>query len=312
MGGVVPLLVAGAGAMVVLAVFAFSLKSQLIKPSRMVAAADKAGLYGKLPRLMFERVCGAGALDVQRRLALKEPEMAEMATKIFEEDWVAGEFEAIVYEMADAVKAGKPIAPELQLDPIKPNLVSVLSDTISAHSGSIGLCSGKLKPGKDLCVPDGVPKSLFLTQVRPELKKIVDKIPSRYSLLPRDMADQVQSATGIFGTMATLGWVFLVVAVGLGAGAFKLKGDDELPLVMFGGAGLAVGGAVLLVLIVIVRGGISAGVGGLVNTLEAGFGEVVGQFFSEVISGGFRFATILAAVSLAAGGGLFLYGRKNA
>jgi hypothetical protein len=303
---------AGAAVMVILAIFAFSLKSQLIKPGKIVSAAESAGLFDKLPRLMYGQVFGPKrALNPKKQLMLKESEVQALAEEIFDPEWVASEFEQIIWDAAEAIKAGQPIEAELYLEEIKGDIASALTKAVKDHADNIVKCSGSMKAGQSLCLPSGVSRGLFLGQVGPEIKKVVNKFPDRYPLLPRDTAGQISKATGIFGTMSTLGIVFIILAIGMGVGAWKMYDEDGPSPAMAIGGGLAIGGAALLIVVMMVKGGIAAATGALAQSLEASYATVVDKFFSEVISSGFKFALILAVVSLLAGVGLFFWARQN-
>lgn len=306
-------LMAGAAVMVILAIFAMSLKSQLIKPGRIVSAAESAGLFDKLPRLMFGQVFGPKRLiSPKKQLMLKEDEIQELAEAMFDPDWVAGEFEQIIWDASAAIKGGQPIVAELFLEDIKGDIANALIKVTQDHSDNLVKCGGAMKAGKSLCLPPDVSRGLFLNQMGPEIKKAIDAFPDRYPLLPKDTAAQISSATGIFGTLSALGIVFILLAIGMGVGAWKTFDEDGPPPAMAVGGGLAVGGLVLLVVVMVVKGGVSAATGALARSLEASYATVVDKFFSQVISGGFRFAMILAVVSLVAGVGLFFWGRQNA
>ena len=242
---------------------------------------------------------------------LKEAEIQELAEEMFSEEWVAEQFTGIIWEAADSIKRGDPIVAELILDDVKGDIASALIGAVKDHKDTISRCSGDLKAGKSICLPKGVSLGLFMNQVGPEIRKVINKFPDNYPLLPRATADQISSATGIFGTLSTLGIVFLILAAGMAGGSFKMHDEDGPSPIMAVGAGLAVGGAVLLVVVMLVKGGISAATGALARSLEQSYATVVDQFFSEVISGGFRFALILAVVSALAGVGLFFWARQN-
>jgi hypothetical protein len=108
-----------------------------------------------------------------------------------------------------------------------------------------------------------------------------------------------------------LGFVFLVLALGMAGGAWKLYDEDgPAPLLAVGG-GLAIGGAVLLLLVVVIKGGIGAATGALARSLESSYATVVEKFFDSVISGGFKFAFILAVGSLVVGAGLAYYAHSQ-
>jgi hypothetical protein len=304
-------LTAGAMVMIVLAIFAMSLKSQLIKPGRIVAAAEKSGLFDKLPRLMYGSVFGGTGINPQKQLMLTEAQVKELSVEMFDPGWVAGEFEQIIYDAADAIKDGQPIVAELYLEDAKSDIASALIAVVKKHGDKISKCGGGMKAGKSLCLPKGVSASLFMNQAAPEIRKVIQKLPNRYPLLPRESAGQIADATGIFGTLSTLGIVFLVIAVAMGGGAWKTHDPDGLSPVIAAAGGFAIGGAILLVLVLVVRGGISAATGALAQALEPEYADVVDKFFSTIISGGFRFALILAVVSLVGGGGLAFYLNQN-
>ena len=305
-------LMAGAAMMVVLAIFALSLKSQLVKPGRIVAAAENSGLFDKMPRLMYSQVFGGKSLlNPKKQLMLKADEVQELSEAMFDPDWVVEEFETIIWDAAEAIKAGDSINPELYLDEIKPEISNALIAIVKKKKDNLVGCSGNMKAGRSLCIPKDVSRGLFLGQMAPEIKKVVDKFPSRYPLLPRGSAEQIKDATGIFGTIGGLGFVFLVLALGMAGGAWKMYDEDGPAPKLAVGGGLAIGGAVLFLVVVVIKGAIGAGTGALARSLEASYAVVVEKFFDSVIGGGFKFAIILAGVSLVVGAGMAYYAHSQ-
>lgn len=308
MGG--PALAGLAAFCLVVSVLCFTLKSQLVKPNRILDAAEDSGLYGKLPRLLFEQVTD-GPLRALKALKLSEAEKTAMAEKVFDPDWAAQQLENLVIEAADEIRSpsGGRLQMALDLSEIKAPLASAIADAVERKADTVPACGGAKRPSGQLCRPTGVDDYTFAAGIRDEVRKVVNDMPSSFSLMSDQTAQALTALQGTLGTLGTVATALLLLALGLGAGAFLLttKAQQEPPIGP-AGVGLVAGGVLLFMVIMGTRKAIAAGLGAATAALAAPTRDSLNAFLDGAVGGGFTVATWVVLGALALGAGLVYLG----
>ena len=303
-----PGLAALAALAILVALVSFTLKKQLVKPGRILDAAEDSGLYEKLPRLLFAVVIDKGRNSPAKVLKLKEPQIQAMADAVFTQDWVVGEIEAIVYDAADMLlsdEGGGRLT--IELAEVKTNLVNAISKAVEQNADKVPICSSASQIGKALCKPKGIDDFTFQSRARGVVSTVVAKIPNSYPLLDKNATAGIDTLKGVLGSLGTAATVLLLLGLGLGAGAFFTMEDDSPSPIKFVGIGLLAGGVVLFMVTSGVKKAVNGGLEAAVMGLEASTRQVLTDFLDGAIGGGFGGVTILLVVAALAGGGLVFY-----
>jgi len=306
--------VGGAAFCLLVAIFCFTLKSQLVKPGRILDAAEDTGMYDKLPRLLWMGVSSGGRLAVLKTLDLSEPEKQELAQEVFERDWVELQLEEMVYQVSDGISSGEgdSVRVTLDLTDVKDPLVAGISGAIQKKADSIPACPGaSLPPAGRLCRPRGVDSYTFMAAVRDRVRTVVEeKVPTQYPVMTDEASQALGSLKSTHGALGSVAIVLLLIALGLGGGAFYVLQSEllESPPLGPAGVGLLAGGLLLFVIVTAVKGGISTAVGAAVASLESSTRDVVQEFLTDAVGGGFSVATYVLVIAILAGAGLVYQG----
>ncbi len=292
-----------AGAALVGALACITLKVTLVKPGRIVAAANSTAVHETLPSVILQVVMD-GPLKGLKGLNLAAADLEPTAQAAFPPDWVATELEIIVHEVAATLKSGEPVRMELNLEPIKDGIGEALVALLREHIDRVPYCASK---SVKLCKPDGS-DARFSAGVGRAVAGIVEKMPDDYPLLAGPAAEGVKSLQGALGS---LGWIaVLLLLLGLGAGfVAKSKSDDSLLESV--GMGLAGGSVVLLIVVYSMKGAVLGGIGTAISGYEASVAQTLEAFVSKGLGGGFTVAFIVLGVTLVAGGGAIYLAKQN-
>lgn len=294
-----------AGAALVGGLTCVILKTSVVKPGRIIAAANSTAVHETLPSVILQVVMD-GPLAQLKSLKLSATALEPTAQAAFPSEWVATELEVIVHEVARALKAGEPVRMDLRLEPIKGDIAGAIEKLLREHVDQVPYCAAK---GATLCKPDGS-AARFIANVGRVVAAVVEKMPDDYPILAGPAADGVKSLQGVLGSLGWAAVVFLLLGLGAGALAFSKK-EDDTPLLESAGIGLAAGSLVLILIVYSVKGAVLGGLGGAISGYEAAVAQNLTAFVSKALGGGFTIAFVALAVTLVAGGGAIFLARQN-
>ena len=300
-----PILASVAGAALVAGLTCITLKTSLVKPSRIVKAGDDTGVYNTLSGVILHLVTAAGPLQQIKKLNLRPEQFAAMGEEAFPPDWIAGEIEAIVYEVSDAIKSGQDVRLELQLEPIKGDIAAAITSVLQANAARVPNCSPGQEPGRSLCKPKGASEFQFQTNVAAIVSRAVDNMPANYPLLTGPAASGMKALQGALGTLGWAGMLFILIAAGAGAAAY-MKKDEDSPMLKHAGLGVGLGSLGLIFAVFSGKKAVLGGLGAAISTLEASVAKTLGDFIAAGLGGGFTSALILLGVSFVIGVGMVL------
>ena len=295
------MLALAAGAMLVGGLTCITLKLFLVKPARIIQAANATQLYDALPVVILKTVMTSGPLKSLKRMTLPAEDLAVFARSAFPPSWVEGEIVAIVTDVGFALKSGGEVNIVLDLAPIKGDIASAVEALFNQHPDRVPWCSAGDAPGTALCKPQGVSDARFRSSLRTLVPGIVDKIPDNYPLVSEDAAGGIASVQGV---LSTLGWAAVLLILGaFGAGFVALNTKEKsTPLLYSTGVGLTGGSVLLLLIVYSIRSSALGGLAGGTAEYEAEVAETLSSFVSSGLGGGFTVSFVVLAVTLLAGG----------
>ncbi len=286
-----------------------ALRASLVKPGRIIQAAQTTGVYNTLPGVILKVISREGPLETLKYMNLSAEEMDELAQAAFPPEWVGEEIEAIVIDVAKALKSGGPISIELQLEPIKGDMAQAFAESLRMHAENIPGCRGG-RPDTRLCKPDNLSAASFGARLSGVLPTVLEQIPDNYPLLAGPAAQGIASLQGVYGKLGPMGFALFLLAFGAGFVALRKK-EEDTPLLYSAGVGLVGGSAVLLLIVFSVRSAALGGLASAIKPFEPAVVQTLTEFVSKGIGGGFTLAFVVLSMTLVGGGAALFMGRED-
>ncbi len=295
-----------AGVAFVAALACITLKVSLVKPGRIIAAANSTQIHETLPGVILQVVM-EGPLKQLKRLNLSAKDLEPTARAAFPPEWVATELEIIVHDVAAAMKSGEPVKMDLGLEPIKDDLGQAIGALLRERVDRVPVCASA---AVTLCKPNGS-EARFLGGLNRAVTALVQEIPDEYPLLAGPAAEGIKSLQGILGSLGMIAILLLLLSIGAGVFA-RIKNEDETPLLHSAGLGLVGGSLVILFVVNNIKGAVLGGLGAVTGGYEPAVAKNLQEFISQGFGAGFTVAFVVLAVTLVAGGGAIFKARQDA